>query len=321
MDELESYLAAHLEHPLEAAGRFTLDPRRQQAWLAKAGLQEPLYGLLKLAQAAYLSGSPSLKFAEVGGQLICHFVPDSPPNKPSFAWSSREGDPWHAPLALALLTLAQEFQVAWQWNWDHRGAEGDNQAGLRENARSMVEAGRWFRVQVSKSQKWWARPWTQHARRLLRDRLAWMPMATWWNEQSLNRSLTNPEKSPPKAEALVYADPQEAGDLWLPGQSQAKISQQRGLEHAARVGPATLRGWGLLRSNGKSWSETTFVVHGVSLESEPNLLDRPGITAYLTGTGLNTDLSGLQLVHDQLFRERIHFFRPEVRWLDSIRTH
>jgi len=322
MDELESYLAAHLEHPLESPGRFTLDPKRQQAWLARAGLQDPLLGLLKLAQAAYLAGSPSLKFKVVGGQLACQFTPNSPPGNPSFAWTHREGHAWHAPLALALLTLAQEFGLAWQWNWDHQAGEGDNQGpGLRESPRATSEEGRWFRLQISKTKSWWARPWTQKARRLLQDRLAWMPMATWWNEQSLIRPLLVPEKSPPKAEALVYASPQEAGDLWLPAESQAKISQQRGLEPADRVGPAILRGWGQLRSNGKSWSETTFVVHGVSLESEPNLLDRPGITAYLTGTGLNTDLSGLQLVHDQLFRERIHFFRPEVRWLDSIRTH
>lgn len=74
----------------------------------------------------------------------------------------------------------------------------------------------------------------------------------------------------------------------------------------------------MLGKTNKSWSDVTFVCNGVTLAPERNLLDRPGIGAYVSAAGPKTDLSGLQLVHDEAFRARLAMLKPEVRWLGSV---
>ena len=74
----------------------------------------------------------------------------------------------------------------------------------------------------------------------------------------------------------------------------------------------------ILGATYNSWSETFFVLDGVLLEGERNLLDRPGVVAVISADGLTPALSGLELVHDAAFRQRLQGLRPEVSWLDSI---
>jgi hypothetical protein len=170
---------------------------------------------------------------------------------------------------------------------------------------------------------WWKPTWTGSVKKLVTAKLAWMPVSLSWNEQPLER----PKPLSVSAEALVYALPAERGDLWLPiGQSarqrRVRCGEQQGDEALALVTEIDhglgYRGWAVLGANASSWSKTTFVLHGVALDCENNLLDRPGIVAVISAAGLSSDLGGLKVVHDQAFRERLQSLRSEVRWLDSL---
>lgn len=336
MDPVQEFLQRHLEHPKEDSGRFTLDPRKQQEWLGRLGLQEPLKGFLKLAQAACSGGSPGLEIQASGRSLRLSFQLPAEPAQPSFFWSpeTSEGS-WRSALALGLLALAQDFELEWSWQFLGQRGEGRCRGGRLEEERLQADRpGQGFRLQVHQPGRWWTRSWLGSAHRLLSQRLAWMPLPVRWNDTYLNRLLLGPRlleslafsgagKLSSRAEALVYCSAGEPGDLWLPATSLARHFLPRGLEKAEAGswllhGQPVLRGWAALGSHGKSWSETTFVVDGVSLASESNLLDRPGVVAFISAQGLQRDLSGLEVIHNQAFRERLLALRPEVRWLDAL---
>ena len=95
------------------------------------------------------------------------------------------------------------------------------------------------------------------------------------------------------------------------------------LEHAATIstllygGQPALYCWASVHSHSSSWSEATFILDGVCLEPERNLLDRPGYAAYISARGLRTDLTGLHIVHDELYFERLKHVKALIRKLED----
>lgn len=59
----------------------------------------------------------------------------------------------------------------------------------------------------------------------------------------------------------------------------------------------------------------TFVLDGVNLESERNLMDRPGLLAILAARGMRTDLTEFALVHDDAFHRAIEYLRRVALWM------
>ena len=294
-DELDEYLARHTALPSLGAGRFSLDPSRQQKMLAGLGLLEVDHGFLKLAQAAVRSLSPHFRVSSAKEHLEISFTPTTPAATP--LWSMEGVEIWQRDLALGILTLSQEYRVLWQTE-THCGKAAQGQF---EERRDQQEPGP-LRLLLQRRRRWWERSWTGRIKRLFDHKLGFIPLEAFWDGQPVRRM----ERLSAEAEALVY-DPQ--GGLHLPARSLAKQVQQRG------QGPGGLA-W--MAAGTRSWSQACFVLQGVHLGWEPNLLDRPGITGVFCGSGLPVELSGLRLVHGQEFRQFLEGFRPEVRWLDSL---
>ena len=70
-------------------------------------------------------------------------------------------------------------------------------------------------------------------------------------------------------------------------------------------------------TSGKSWSQARWVHHGVLIKEERNTLERPGLCliASVEALGLNTDLSGFQVVHDERYMEFTNRLKKEVLWM------
>ena len=319
MSDLDLFLAELTAYQSAGRGTFTLDPARQRELLGRFGLLESELGFLKLAQGAYLSGSSHLHWAADATSLSCSFAPTQAPRQP--LW---EGD----DLALGLLCLSQEYGLDWEWSHGTQRVQGKaQQHHFQESTGSgPEETAPILKLRIQQLKKsWWRRSWTARVEKLLSKRLTYMPLEIDWNGQPMQRS---PRLSA-RAEALVYSRPDEAGDLWLPLQSACQQRLTRcgdiqGPEALEAASPLELggrlghRGWAILATTNSSRSETTFVLHGVSLTQESNLLDRPGIVAVVSAAGLHPALGGLDLNHDQTFRERLQSLKGEVRWLDSI---
>ena len=129
------------------------------------------------------------------------------------------------------------------------------------------------------------------------------------------------------AEAFLYSANHEHGGLWLPGSSQAKYSRFRCVKfidqavHAecakapVKAGRIPVyRGFAVLAERYTNWSETTFVRDGVTLDAEKDLLGFCGL-AFVSAAGLQTEITGLNLVRNQAFKDRLELLRPEVEWL------
>lgn len=302
-DELDDYLAQHTALPSLGAGRFTLDPSRQQKMLAGLGLCEPELGLLKLAQAAVRSAAPQLQFSTGKDRLCIQFSPAQPPANP--LWSLEGVEPWQRDLALGLLTLSQRYRVLW-----HTGTHrGQAQNGAFEECQDP-QPSKGLQLTLERPRRWWERPWLPRFKRLFDHRLNFIPLETTWDEQPSRRM----ERLSAQAEALVYAP---EGQLWFPKQSFALEVHRRGEAGPLQLGYQS-QGLAWMAPGSRSWSQACFVVHGVHLGFESNVLDRPGITGIFCVSGLVTDLSGLHLVHGAEFRRFLESLRPEIRWLDEI---
>lgn len=303
MGELDDILAEQSALQSAGKGHFTIDPKRQRELLARVGLQNVAQGFLKLCQGIYRTRPHNLHFHSQTNLLRIRFEPEA--ELPTPLWDS-------GPMGLAVLALSQEYRL--EWSWKNRGLAGPQ--GFEEVEESGW-AGSLVEIVITRPQvSWWHRDWTQAVRRLLERKLVWMFFPWSWNEAA----PPNPPSLSRRAEALVPASPGEAGDLPLPATSQAKIAlvRQGSPEGVPDLLADRRRGLALLGATDCSWSETFFVLDGVLLEGERNLLDRPGIVAVISADGLTPSLSGLELVHDAAFRERLQSLRPEVAWLDEI---
>lgn len=321
MSELEAFLAQQAAYQSAGRGTFTIDPARQRELLGRLGLLKSELGFLKVAQAAYRAASPELTWTSDTVSITARFEPSLPPREP--LWDG-EG------LGLGILVLSQEYRLEWQWRFDGLevvGSAGDHR--FNESRREVDGQERFVELKITRpGQRWFQRSWPPRVNKLLASRLMCMPMTVSWNGQFLNRRVHLSSK----AEAFVLAAPGEAAGLWLAAGTTTPVTYYRcgklagqdptavfeaaeRLEVAQQLG---YRGWAALGATGKSWSESIFVLDGVALEGEKNLLDRPGILAIISAAGLSTDLGGMQLVHDAAFRERRDSLAGEVRLLDKI---
>lgn len=318
MSQLEEFLAEQAGYPSAGAGAFTLDPARQRDMLVRLGLSDTDLGFLKLAQGACGAGSPWLRFDTDGVELKVAFQPLREPRQP--LW---EGD----DLAVGLLGLSQEYSLEWNWAWGDLEVQGqvrDNHFQESRRQSTRTESSLSLRIKKLKP-RWWQRSWTARAQKLLARRLRCSPLEVTWNGVPLNGPLYLSNQ----AEAWILSPPGEPAGLWLCLDSRAPyrrvrcgqllgdeaLSTAESRETSSQMGYC---GWAALGAHRSSWSETTFVLRGVALERESNLLDRPGIAAVVSAEGLTPGLGGLQLVHDQAFRDRLQSLREEVRWLDEI---
>jgi hypothetical protein len=313
MSELDELLSRHSELVSAGAGHFTVDPRRQRELLAKLGLQNTAQGFLKLCQGIYRLRPERVNFQPAKNSLQVSFAHQS--ELPDPLWDPSE------PLGLGLLNLSREYQVRWEFHRDgalragHVAPESFRAEALESSphreSRSLLT--------ISKpDSKWWHRDWTAGVRTLLTTRLCWNARIWHWND-----GWFVPAPLSQTAEALVLADADHPGELEAPPGHKGAIRRLRlgsalGEERCLGGTPSLPPAHAILGATRNSWSETFFVLDGVLLEGERNLLDRPGVMAIVSADGLTPALSGLELVHDTAFRQRLQGLRPEVSWLDEI---
>ncbi|MBN9418508.1 MAG: hypothetical protein J0I12_23865 [Candidatus Eremiobacteraeota bacterium] len=313
MSELDEILAEHSALVSAGEGRFTVDPRRQRELLAKLGLQNTTQGFLKLCQGIHRLRPTRVLFRAEKNLLQVSFAHELPLPEP--VWEPSE------PLGLALLNLSREFFVGWSFH--NAGALRSGHVAPESFRAAPLDfsphQGAWTLVRITRPDfRWWHRDWTTGVKTLLVPRLAWNPPIWEWNEGALV-----PEPLSSRAEALILAGPGVPGELEIPPANEGVVrrirdSNEVGEETSTGRSPRLGSAHAILGATKNSWSETFFVLDGVLLEGERNLLDRPGIKAIVSADGLTPSLSGLELVHDAAFRQRLQGLRPEVSWLDGI---
>ncbi|MBX3172238.1 MAG: hypothetical protein KF760_32840 [Candidatus Eremiobacteraeota bacterium] len=309
MSELEGILAEHSALASAGAGQFTVDPRRQRELLARLGLQSTSQGFLKLCQGIQRLRPARVVFRSGKNSLSVSFAHQLPLPEP--VWEPSE------PFGLALLNLSREYHLRWEF---HRAGTMRSGHVAPESFRAEAPASSphqecWTDLQITRpDSRWWHRDWTTGVRRLLGPRLQWSRIEWAWNGVNLfqNEALSR------IATAVVLSTPDAPGELggfsgWT-GQLRVRLADRVIEPHDLLNRP----GHAALGATRNSWSETFFVLDGVLLEGERNLLDRPGVVAVVSADGLTPALSGLELVHDAAFRQRLQGLRPEVSWLDSI---
>jgi hypothetical protein len=315
LSELDEILAEHSALASAGEGHFTVDPRRQRELLAKLGLQNTAQGFLKLCQGIHRSGAWEVLFRSAKNSLRITF--DVPlPETPS--------DPVH-PLGLALLNLSQEYRVDWESCYGGQLRSGHvSPDSFRTDPPRTGEGKPSSTLHITRpSAKWWHRDWTLDVGQTLRRRLVWHQGVYRWN----GCDFPEPPPLSIRAQAVVFADVELPGNLVTLSGNKAHnrrlryrgtVEEQRGGRDHLLASPAHCPAHAILGATRNSWSETFFVLDGVLLEGERNLLDRPGVVAVISADGLTPALSGLELVHDAAFRQRLQGLRPEVSWLDSI---
>lgn len=313
MSELDEILARHSALVSAGEGHFTVDPRRQRELLARLGLQNTNQGFLKLCQGIHRLQPTRVSFRAEKNLLQVSFTHQLP--LPDPVWDPSE------PLGLALLNLSREFFVGWSF---HHGGVLRSGHVAPESFRAAPPLDSphqeaWTLVRITRPEaRWWHRDWTTGIKNLLVPKLAWNQPVWHWNDGWLV-----PEALSRSAEAIVLADNESPGALEAPPAAAGILRRLREgstvVEERCSGGPPGLRpAHAILGLSRDSWSETFFVLDGVLLDGERNLLDRPGIKAIVSADGLTPSLSGLELVHDAAFRQRLQGLRPEVSWLDGI---
>lgn len=82
--------------------------------------------------------------------------------------------------------------------------------------------------------------------------------------------------------------------------------------------PGPIREWAAVAYRSRnSWSHAVWVSEGVVIKEERNTLERPGlaVVASVESLGLNTDLSGFGVVHDEAYFRFVNRLKKQVLWM------
>ena len=311
MGQLESVLESlQAEGQWQSSGAFTLLADARQK-LSAYLLESPADWVLKIVQAGVALRARQIRFEMARRQVNCRLIGVTTdteqltrllaPLLQSEGWS---GGGWHH-LALAfntaMFTSPQGLRLTY---WD--GHEGHRFEWLgskyrRSPSAPALEPEVCLEVAHRPNSLWewlWQllQPRAGAEARLLRQRARWSPVPILVNQRAL------PEPTMGPADPLYLKEGFEARlerSWWLPGTGLRCLgdSDQCGGLVAVGMQPQV----------GQVRSSITFVVDGV--ETPAHLLSgRPGGEfdwLVMPADGLHTDITGLRLVFDDLFRSRI----------------
>lgn len=138
---------------------------------------------------------------------------------------------------------------------------------------------------------------------------------------------------PGRAEWYLVAPQAAPGLLAVPRRSRCRLRRYQVLEGLLGEPPAEpgdpplhLTPWtaqgepllachAILTLTGKSHSELHWVRHGVVISTERNVLERNGLIAVVSAQDLNLDVSGFEVVHDELYRRVLALLKQGCLWM------
>ncbi len=174
------------------------------------------------------------------------------------------------------------------------------------------------RLEVQLEGSTWRRyRWASSLGRLLQAALAYSTL-----EVSVNGVAVRRERLPVGVNLSLFPAPAEQGFTFLDHGLDAKGIYERRVfplqDNGSGSDEVSQRTLAALASKEKaSWSDITWVNDGVVIAQERNTLERPGIAAVasVNALGLETDLSGFKVVHDEPTMRFLRQLKRDVLWM------
>lgn len=302
-DELERHLqAARQGGSTDSSGSFSLNSARAKALLGELQLPQLELYLLKLVQAAVRGGAAKIEITTEHDRM-------------TFSHDGRVEGLHHFQIGVAALSTLL-----------------DRELRFRDCRQLQIPRGpgRWS----------WGRGLPEIA--LLKERCRYCPIPLLLDGKAVNRPFFGKKNDanydgvlrlgpPPKlGPVTLLLAAHDDGSLLLAPHLTAEerrwvvhdLSQQEESEAAAAEQPSMLmdgrpmqRCHAMLRRIRDSWSSLSWVLDGVVLVSERNVLDRPGLEAIVSAGELKTDLSEFGVIHDDTFFRITNRLRRQVLWM------
>jgi len=276
---LEKFISSLGGDRADGEGRFTVDARRAERLLKEKALSDPWLAWRCLLQGLYACGPETVTIKVTRSQVLFRVA-------------------FEAPLTLQQLMENERFLLAWL-NLDHFG-----------EAHWEAEASE-LRVDLSGFILW-----------RYRTSSALTQLLSYCSCYAAPVTLVNGETAISKAFPVTpkYTFFQSAkgvrGSLRFPrplselGADQYRLFGVEGQAASQFYGAIAFR-------TRQSWSQVRWVSHGVVIKEERNTLERPGliVIASVESLGLNTDLSGFSVVHDDAYHQFVSKLKKEVLWM------
>lgn len=275
MTNLESYLASLGAKKTESTGVFTLAADRARELLKEKALHDPWQAWLCIFQGFQRLGARALK-VQVDRSQVSILI----------------GDGWTSLKTLRELTADERFLLGWlnlDWFGEATWEPQSKRFGL----------------------KWGGVVWKRYRaasvlRSLLKSTLCYSPL----DIQLENRPLTLGAFPSAKNHTLFLSGQSRGLGIESPFEckDQAKtVLLEDGSQQLAALA---------YRST-KSWSQARWIHDGVLIKEERNTLERPGlfVVACVEALGLNTDLSGFNIIHDDKYLQFANRLKKEVLWM------
>lgn len=284
MSSLEDYLETLRDGELSDPGEFTIAAERAKALLAGRALSDVWAAWLCLAQGFLAAGTSFLEVAVTRSAVV-----------------------WRTSLRNPLVDLLRQerfllgwLNLGWFGSPHWTAADGTLSVEWRGNA--------WHRYRLAANME-------GHLQRAL----PYAPVPVRVGKSSvLKRHL--PTGCPLCLYPLVEGRP-GGFDFEDDGAETRGFFERRHFSLEG-LGPAwsgpTGHRLGAFASKSKvSWSQVTWVNHGVVISQERNTLERPGVSvvACVEALGLETDLSGFSVVNDQAYFRFVTRLKKDVLWM------